>query len=42
MTWMELEGLMLSKINQSEKDKYHDSPHMWNLRNKKMNRGEGG
>ena len=22
-TWMELEGFMLSKISQSEKDKYH-------------------
>jgi len=34
-TWMELEGIMLSKINQSEKDKYHyDLMHMWNLRNK--------
>ena len=23
MMWKELEGIMLSKINQSEKDKYH-------------------
>ena len=23
MTWMELEGIMLSKISQSEKDSYH-------------------
>ena len=23
MTWMELEGIMLSKISQSEKDNYH-------------------
>ena len=22
-TWLELEGIMLSEINQSEKDKYH-------------------
>ena len=22
-TWIELEGMMLSKISQSEKDKYH-------------------
>ena len=22
-TWMDLEGIMLSEINQSEKDKYH-------------------
>ena len=31
---MELEGIMLSEISQSEKDKYHDFTHMWNLRNK--------
>ena len=24
-TWMELEGIMLSEISQSEKDKYHMS-----------------
>ena len=23
MTWLELDGIMLSKISQSEKDKYH-------------------
>ena len=33
MTWMELECIMLSKISQSEKNKY-DFTHMWNLRNK--------
>lgn len=39
-TWMELEDIMLSKISQLEKDKYHiisygiNSIHMWNLRNK--------
>ena len=33
-TWMELEWIMLSEIDQSEKDKYHDFTHMWNLRNK--------
>ena len=27
--WIELEGIMLSEISQSEKDRYH----MWNLRN---------
>ena len=32
-TWMELEGIMLRKICQSEKDKY-DFIHMWNLRYK--------
>ena len=30
---MELEGIMLSEISQSEKDKYHVFTHMWNLRN---------
>lgn len=24
-TWMELEGVILAKINQKEKDKYHKS-----------------
>ena len=32
-TWMELEDIMQSKINQSEKDKYYFT-HMCNLRNK--------
>ena len=26
-TWMDLEGIMLSEISQTEKDKYHDSTH---------------
>ena len=34
MTWMELEGILLSEISQSEKDNYHDFTHMWKLRNK--------
>ena len=25
--WMELEGIMLSEISQSEKDRYHVLPH---------------
>ena len=29
-TWMELEGIMLSEISQSEKDRYHVFIHMWN------------
>jgi len=33
-TWIELEGIMLSEISQSEKDKYHTISLMWNLRNK--------
>ena len=32
MTWMELEGIMLSEISPSEKDKYHILPDMRNLR----------
>ena len=30
-TWMELEILMLSEINQKEKDKYHMKSDIWNL-----------
>ena len=30
-TWMELEGIMLSEINQSEKDKYHMTSLIWEL-----------
>ena len=33
-TWIELECIMLSKISQPEKDKYHMISVMWNLRNK--------
>ena len=29
--WMEVETLILSEINQKEKDKYHDITYMWNL-----------
>ena len=32
--WMDLEGIMLSEISQSEKDKYHDLTYMFNLKNK--------
>ena len=45
MTWMELEYIMPSEVSQSEKDKYHDFTHMWNLRNKTdkhLGSGEGG
>ena len=34
MTWIELEGIMLSEISQSEKDNYHIISMVWNLRNK--------
>ena len=38
--WMELEGITLSKVNQSEKNRYHMISLMWNLRNLMMNIGE--
>ena len=33
-TWMELEGIMLSEISQSEKEKSYDFTHMRTLRDK--------
>ena len=30
-TWMELETLILSEVNQKKKDKYHTISHIWNL-----------
>ena len=34
-TWMELEGIMLNEISQTEKDTYHMiSLIIWNLKNK--------
>lgn len=33
-TWVELECLMLKKINQTDRDTYHRILCMWNLRNK--------
>ena len=36
-TWMYLEGIMLSEINQTEKDKYSAIIYIWNLKNKTMN-----
>ena len=43
-TWMELEGIMLSEISQSDKDRYHVFTHMWILRNLTEDHGgrEGG
>ena len=32
--WMDLENIILSEISQSEKDKYHDFTHIWNLMKK--------
>ena len=31
-TWMDLEIIILSEVNQKEKDKCHTSSHMWNLK----------
>ena len=31
-TWMNLEIIKLSEVSQTEKDKYHVIPHMWNLK----------
>lgn len=33
-TWMDLLGIMLSEISQSERDKFHDFTYKWNLKNK--------
>ena len=30
-TWINLEMITLSKVNQTEKDKYNDAAFMWNL-----------
>ena len=34
---IDLEGIMLSEINQTKKDKYFLLPLMWNLKNRQMN-----
>ena len=31
-TWMDLEIIRLSESSQTEKDKYHDTASMWNLK----------
>ena len=30
-TWMDPEIIILSEVSQTEKVKYHDITHMWNL-----------
>lgn len=30
-TWMDIEDVMLSEINQSQRDKYHMIPHGWGI-----------
>ena len=39
ITWMDLEGIILSEIGQTEKDKYcMIALIMWNLKTKRMNK----
>ena len=38
-TWMDLEGIMLSEISQTQKDKYLSS-HMWNVKGTNSNINE--
>ena len=33
VTWMDLEGIMLSEINQTEGQILYDITYMWNLKN---------
>ena len=35
-TWMNLQGMLLSEVSQTEKDKYHmiSLIYMWNIKNK--------
>ena len=39
-TWMGLETVLLSRVGQTEKDKYHDITYMWNLKQKKKGTNE--
>ena len=36
--WMDLEGIMLSEISQTEKDKYHRISPIYGILKKKMNK----
>ena len=31
-TWMNVESVTLTEASQTEKEKYHDLPFMWNLK----------
>ena len=33
-TWMDLETVILCEVIQTENDKYHDIPYLWNLKKK--------
>ena len=30
-TWIDLEIVLLSKVSQTQRDKYHDVTYMWNI-----------
>ena len=34
-SWVDLQNMILSEISHTQKDKYHDITHMWNLISKK-------
>ena len=36
-TWSDLAIVILSEVSQTQKDKYHDIPYMWNLNKKCTN-----
>ena len=35
--WMDLEVVILSEISQTEKEKYHNIPYIWNLKGNNTN-----
>ena len=35
--WMDLEVVILSEISQTEKEKYHNIPYIWNLKGNDTN-----
>ena len=38
--WMDLQGITLSEVSQTEKDKYYVFTYRWNLRNKQYNKNK--
>ena len=40
LTWMELEGVMLSEVSQSEKDKHYSLIHLGNIKISERERRE--
>ena len=39
-SWVDLQNMILSEISHTQKDKYHDITHMWNLISKKKDTNE--